>query len=101
MITTIKKIKDKVLYILEKSKKSRDDDILLYFLYLNKFHDLSKKIGRSNVKILYSILKTAPYPESIRRSRQKLQEKGIFLGKRRKKRVELEKEVRAEINKIY
>lgn len=101
MIRTIKRIREKVSYILNKSQKSRDNDALLYFLYLDKFHGLSNKIGRDNAKKLYKIIKHAPFPETMSRARRKLQEEGEFLGKKRKERKKYEKEYRKEIKNVY
>lgn len=100
MLKTIKTIKDKVRRILMTSEKSRDDDITLYFIYLKEHHGLVEQLGMEKANKVYNIMKKAPFPESIRRVRQKIQEDGEFIGKRRTKRLEEAERFRTEINKI-
>lgn len=100
VINTIKKVKDKVKYILQNSEKSRDNDVYLYLTYLYKFHNLGDEIGRDNVRKLFKVMNNSPFPESIRRSRQKIQEDGEYLGTRRLKRMQEEVNVRKEIKNV-
>jgi len=100
MLDSIKFVKDKVTYTLERSKRARDDDVFLYILILEKFYGLSDKIGFENSKKLLKLMADAPCPESIRRARQRVQEEGHFIGNRKLKRELLENEVRENIKNV-
>jgi len=100
MLDTIKLAKDKVYHILEISEATRDNDVMLYCVYLNKYHNLSEEIGQLNYKKLKQIMRNAPVPESITRARRKIQEGGEFVGKRKIRRMELEEEVRMGIKDV-
>lgn len=79
-------IKDKVGSILNEYPAARDDDKLLWLLYLKMFCGLTEE----GWEILWPILaeENTPAMESIRRIRQKFQENGLYLGEKRQKRLE-------------
>jgi hypothetical protein len=79
-------IKDKVGNLLEEFPASRDDDKLLWLLYLRRFCNLPDE----GWDILHNILAkdSTPAMESIRRIRQKFQENGNYVGEKRQKRLE-------------
>jgi hypothetical protein len=99
MINKIKTVIGRVKYILKYSKKARDNDTFLYFLFLEKFYNLSESIGIENAKIVLRIMNDAPNPESIRRSRQKLQELGYFPGNKKLKKL-MADDLRIKINEM-
>lgn len=90
MLKEIKTVIGRIRFILQRSKKARDSDTFLYFLYLEKFFNLSESIGAENAKTLLRIMNDAPHPESIRRTRQKLQELGYFEGNKKVKKLKAE-----------
>ena len=99
MLQKIMNSSDKVYEILKMYPAARDSDLLLYLIYLDLYHGLSKKIGSEGflrLLVLFSS-KNVPPPESIRRNRQKIQESGIFVGTKRKKRKKHAEEVRSFI----
>ncbi len=99
MHKTFATVKAKVKDILEHYTNARDNDIILYCIYLNKYHGLKKAIGKENYKKLRQIMIEAPFPESIRRTRQKIQEQGELVGERRSRRMEEADTVRRNIHK--
>lgn len=99
ILKTLSTIKDKVYYLLRIYPKTRDNDALLYCMYLNIHHDLADKIGIENYKILKRLMVSSPFPESVRRVRQTIQSEGNFLGEKRKKRLESAANVRKNITK--
>ena len=97
---TIRNIRQRIILLLSRDLETRDNDALLYFRYLQSFHKLEHIIGVKNSRLLKELMLSAPPPESIRRSRQKIQEKGRFLGKRKLDRLRREIEMRQGISKI-
>lgn len=85
---------ERVEYLLEKFPDLRDSDQELWLAYLNVFHDLSGTIGETAYRRLRHILSDCVGFESIRRTRQKLQESGKYLGKIRKIKLEEERKDR-------
>jgi len=71
------KVKDKVKYILEKYPEARNDDRYLWLMYVREFEpELSKYIRY----IPYNVLKNTISFETLRRTRQKIQnEEGLYL----------------------
>lgn len=82
MLKDIKKIKDKVGFILKEYPQTRDCDKLLWLAYLSMFHDLKNVLGENNYSNFKNLIlsKKTPSTESIRRVRQKYQEKGEYVG---------------------
>lgn len=85
MIKDLVKAKDRVENLLEKHPSTRDCDKTLWLSYLVVYHDIRKKMGEESYQIFKNILldKDTVTMESIRRMRQKFQEEGKFLGKKR------------------
>ncbi len=100
MIKSIKAVKEIVRHILKWHIKTRDNDTLLYCIYLNKFHGLSDAIGRDNYRKLKKIMCKARTPESLTRARRLIQADGMLKGTRKRQRYEAEREVRKNINRI-
>jgi len=71
----LKRVKDKVAWVLEKKPHTREDDTLLVIsvwkrFYREEFHDLVfREFSRPDL----------PSFESIRRARQKFNEEGLYL----------------------
>lgn len=92
-----KKVGAKVLSILKEEPKARDSDL---YLLARVWED---ELGGKNLlhEDIFEVMKCKEItlPESVRRHRQKMQEKYESVrGKTYKKRHRLEKVVRAEIN---
>ena len=92
ILNRLKKMKDKVEYLLQKYPNSRNSDFYLIILYIRKF--IPELAGFFRY-IPYNIIKKYDgLFESIRRCRQKIQEEGRFLPtdpevlKRRRKLAE-------------
>lgn len=100
MIKSIKAVNEIVRHILKWHIKTRDNDTLLYCIYLNKFHGLSDAIGAENYRKLKRIMCQARTLESITRTRRLIQATGVLKGTHKRKRYEAEKEVRRNINRI-
>lgn len=78
--------------ILEKRPGARDDDKLLYALYLYNFTDIGDLHNASRLVAAICHEDTLA-PETITRARRKLQEKGLFWGKRKEKREHRAKDI--------
>ena len=75
ILEKLKTVKERVEYILRKYPNARNSDLYLTILYLRKFTELGKYIKY----IPYNVIKKYDgIFESIRRSRQKLQEEGKY-----------------------
>jgi len=96
MIKDLKKAKERVGHILKEYPTSRDSDKVLWLAYLVMFHDLRSKLGPTAYADFKEILLNDDTctMESIRRIRQKFQEAGEYVGKKRKFKMEEEKLVR-------
>lgn len=74
--------KDLVQSILERDEKARDNDNYLYFRVLNTIAD-EENINLGEIYVIDFLLnlRTSPFPpfESVRRTRQKVQEKCPWL----------------------
>jgi len=76
LLEKLKTVKERVEYILQKYPNARNSDLYLTILYLRKFTELGKYIKY----IPYEIIKKYDGVfETIRRTRQKIQEEGRFL----------------------
>ena len=82
-------VRDKVEQLLFEFDVLRDNDMLLWLAYLNRYHKLRELIGEANYQVLKNIILDSETPkfESIRRSRQKIQEAGVYQGKFRDERL--------------
>ena len=102
MEESLRTIKDKVAFILETYPSTRDSDKYLWLSYLTNFHGLKSVLGNNGdayADFIQLILdKDTPTMESIRRVRQKLQEKGLYVGENRSERIEESRKVRAWAN---
>lgn len=80
----------RVEYILEKCPVTRDDDKLLWLTYLAVHHNLQNIIGTDAFNKFKTILmqKDTCSMESVRRTRQKFQEKGKYVGTKRQVKLE-------------
>ena len=75
LLEKLKTVKERVEYILRKYPNARNSDLYLTIIYLRKFTELGKYIKY----IPYEVIKKYDgIFESIRRSRQKLQEEGKY-----------------------
>lgn len=90
MIKDLVKAKDRVEFLLEKLPAARDCDKTLWLAYLVMYHGLRKKLGDEAYEALKETLfdKDTCTMESIRRMRQKFQEEGKFIGRKRALRLE-------------
>jgi len=82
-------IKERVKHLLKNYKPLRDDDKKLWVSYLLAYHKLGE-MDKSNdpYDTLCNILiEEAPLPESLRRCRQLLQQKGLYTGATRSERI--------------
>jgi len=100
LLEKLRTVKDRVEYLLARYPDARNSDLYLTILYLRKFAELGKYIRY----IPYNVIKKYEgIFETIRRTRQKIQEQGKYLPtdpevlKRRKKLAEKYKKI---INKI-
>ncbi len=90
MITQLRRAKDRVEFLLSKHPVCRDDDKLLWIAYLVTFHDLKLAIGNDAYEKFKKILldEDTCSMESVRRVRQKFQEEGSFIGKKRQAKLD-------------
>ena len=100
LLEKLRTVKDRVEYLLARYPDARNSDLYLTILYLRKFTELGKYIRY----IPYNVIKKYEgIFETIRRTRQKIQEQGKYLPtdpevlKKRKKLAEKYKKI---INKI-
>jgi len=102
MITDLKKAKDKVEFIMQRMPESRDCDKTLWLAYLNTFHNLKKELGHDAYETFKRILlsKDTPHMASVWRMRQKFQEKGLYIGTKRKHRLNHEPLVREYVREL-
>lgn len=94
-----KTVKQRVEHLLENHENLRDSDKKLYISYLNVFHGLRSKLTPSAYEIVKDILldSNTPSTETVRRTRQKIQEAGKHIGKFREERIIDSECVRKEI----
>lgn len=71
-------IKEQVEGILRDHPEARNCDKELFIKYLEIYHSVQDYFSRNDYNGLQGMLKAAPSFESIRRMRQKLQEKGEY-----------------------
>jgi hypothetical protein len=97
-IPTMKKVKERVRYILEEHPSARGNDMILLWRYYREFE--SDKIKLSFRK--FKDLMRATSMETIRRTRQKIQEGGELLptDKTVLKRRRREEIIRSEIKEV-
>lgn len=85
----LKRMQDKVEYILEKHPLTRDDDKMLICAVYSHFYNVDMREEFGSVMLNDKL----PSFETIRRCRQKVQEENELLrGKRDKDRIDLQKE---------
>jgi len=100
LLERLRTIKDRVEYILSNYPDARNSDLYLTILYLRKYTELGKYIKYipyENIKKYDGIF------ETIRRTRQKVQEEGRFLPTDPEvinKRKKLSERFRRIVNKI-
>ncbi len=76
LLEKLRTVKERVEYILSRYPNTRNSDLYLTIIYLRKFTEL----GRYIKYIPYEVIKKYEgIFESIRRTRQKIQEEGRFL----------------------
>jgi len=97
MLENLIKCKDRVEYLLSTQPETRDCDKTLWLMYLFTFHNL-KSIDHTSTPSLrlteVLLASETPTPESIRRIRQKYQESGLYVGTKRKQKLEESDKVR-------
>lgn len=91
MVDGLETAKEKVKYILEKFPETRDSDKKLWLRFLEVFFNMRLKIGSEAFVAFECVLMDSEVPtmESVRRVRQKFQEGGQFVGKKREERLEM------------
>ena len=90
-------VEKKVEYLLQYYPKARDNDRWLYYAYLRSFHpELRNAKFNSFDDFAEAIVNNPEIPESesIRRCRQKIQERGLYRGEKYIERHKEEKKVR-------
>lgn len=85
---------ERVCSLLKENPTLRDDDRKLWVTYLDRYYNLRNILGPEIFETFKIILEKCPSYETVRRSRQKLQESGKYLGKNRKKRNQELEELR-------
>jgi len=98
MIEDIKKIKDRVEYLLYHYPDTRDSDKLLWIAYMVIFYDMKScfdgsESGYAAFKKLIMSNKTPTF-ESLTRVRRKFQEAGMYIGTKRMEKMEESEKVR-------
>ena len=93
MVQDEQAVTQRVAVLLGTRKYLRDDDKKLWIAYLEKNHNLRSVLGEEAFKAFSQIMETCPSYETVRRSRQKLQESGKYLGANRKKRIQEQREL--------
>lgn len=95
MIDGLDTAKEKVRYILEKFPETRDSDKKLWLTFLDVFFNMRLKLGSDAFVAFECLLMDSEVPtmESVRRVRQKFQEGGEFVGKKREERLEMAERV--------
>jgi L-fucose isomerase-like protein len=87
---TLNKMKEKITYLLEKYPKLRDDDFLLIGAVYSQFYNVEN--SDSFLEIMkHHDERHLPSFESIRRTRQKVQEERLDLCSSKAKQLEKEK----------
>ena len=94
------KVKPLVRFILRNYPKARDNDELLYCIYLERYTNLKTQIGSKHFKIFKDAMTRDKPFESLSRMRRKIQANGEFVGNRRISRKDAEVEVHDNINKL-
>lgn len=89
MLADLIKVSDRVEFLLKNYPQTRDCDKILWLSYMNLFLKMREKmnIDKSNPYECFKEIflhEDTPSMESIRRTRQKIQESGKFLGEKRK-----------------
>lgn len=87
--------KDRIESILRKYPETRDCDRLLFVTYLEEYHDVNKNGLR---KVMTDI--ATPSMETLRRHRQLLQAKGMYIGTSQEPRHNKALRIRASIHKL-
>ena len=100
LLEKLKTVKERVEYLLRKYPDARNSDLYLTILYLRKFTELGKYIDY----IPYNVIrKYEGVFETIRRTRQKIQEEGYYLPtdpkvlKKRRKLAEMYRRVMPKV----
>ena len=86
-------LKNKIEAVLAKYPETRDSDKELFIKFAGEYYDCDEEIVRD-------LLEELPNFESIRRYRQKLQEKGLYQGSRRLAKQLLADETSKHINEL-
>jgi len=90
-------LNSRVEHLLKNYTALRDNDTQLWLAYLVMFHGMKERINESinSYEEFCDIVldKEVPTMQSIRRSRQHFQEKGLYVGEKRKQRLNMAKEV--------
>lgn len=94
MLKEIDSIKETVEFLMLNFEEYRTDDRKLYFGVLDHLFGFKTKLGRDHYKMVKEAILNGPPPESIRRTRQKIQEDGQLMGSNRKAMMEESKVMR-------
>jgi len=90
-------VKSRVEHLLKNYDALRDNDMQLWLSYLSMFHNLKGRINEAvNAYDEFCDIvldKEVPTMESIRRSRQAFQERGLYVGVKRSERLNAAKKV--------
>ncbi len=91
--------KDRVEYVLSYCPGTRESDKKLWLVYMHNFHGLGFVEGyNSLVRIIMD--EETPSMETLRRIRQKFQQKGLFLGSNRAKQLEEAEKVKNKLRDL-
>lgn len=91
--------KDRVEYVLSYYPGTRESDKKLWLVYMHNFHGLGLVNGyNSLVRIIMD--EETPSMETLRRIRQKFQQKGLFLGSNRAKQLEEAEKVKNKLRDL-
>ena len=93
MIKKMHLLKNKIEAVLAKYPETRDSDKELFIKFAGEYYDCDEEIVRD-------LLEELPNFESIRRYRQKLQEKRLYQGNRRAARNKPANETSKQINEL-
>jgi len=102
MKKSLERAKDRVELLLKQFPETRDCDRLLWLAYLCTFHGLQTAIKEQGYLGLKKIVcnPATCSMESVRRTRQKFQEAGLYVGTKRKEKLREEIDVRDYIKEF-
>ena len=97
MLNQMKKLKNHIEHILAIYPETRDDDRLLIMKFFELNTNIKNTVGPAAWAAFETVFLVGPSFESIRRARQKIQEKGKYIGHRQDERSALADEMRRSL----